>query len=93
VLPATGTIARLAAEHLRHSRRSRTGIDLVDCPVATTAEPHDAQLVTSSVHHFPMVEGLRAPWEPAGLPWPTACPTRAAVQRRGGRPVGGPLVA
>jgi predicted nucleic acid-binding protein len=62
LLPVTDAIARRAAEHLRHYRRSHTGIDLVDYAVAATAELHDAQLATLNVRHFPMFEDLRLPW-------------------------------
>jgi predicted nucleic acid-binding protein len=39
-------------------RRSHPGIDLI----AATAEDEAATLVTLDVKHFPMIEGLRAPW-------------------------------
>jgi predicted nucleic acid-binding protein len=62
LLPVTDAIARRAAEHLRRYRRSHAGVDLVDYVVAATAELHDAELATLNVRHFPMFEGLRAPW-------------------------------
>lgn len=62
LLDVTDPIARRAGELLRSYRRSHSGIDLVDYAVAATAEVHGAQLVTLNVKHFPMVEGLKAPY-------------------------------
>ncbi len=62
LLPVTDDIARRAAEHLRALRRSHTGIDLVDCAVAATAELHGAALVTLNLKHFPTFSDLRSPW-------------------------------
>lgn len=61
-LPVTDAIARRAGELLRTYRRSHQGIDLVDYAVAATVEFHGATLATLNVKHFPMFEGLQAPW-------------------------------
>jgi predicted nucleic acid-binding protein len=62
LLPVTDAIARRAGRHLRRFRRSHPGIDLADYLIAATAEDEGATLVTLNVKHFPMVDGLRAPW-------------------------------
>lgn len=60
--PVTDAIARRAGDYLRQYRRSHQGIDLVDYVTAATAEHFQANLVTLNVKHFPMVDGLEAPW-------------------------------
>lgn len=62
LLPVTDAVARLAGAHLRRFRRSHPGIDLVDYAVGATAELNEAALATLNIRHFPMFEGLRAPW-------------------------------
>ena len=62
LLPVTDAIARRAGELLRTYRLSHPGIDLVDYAVAATAEVHGATVATLNVKHFPMIEGLRAPF-------------------------------
>jgi hypothetical protein len=62
LLPVTDPIARLAGHWLRTYRRSHPGIDLVDYLVAATADYHELALATLNVKHFPMFEGLAAPW-------------------------------
>jgi predicted nucleic acid-binding protein len=62
LLPVTDAIARRAGRHLRRFRRSHPGIDLADYLIGATAEEEGATLVTLNVKHFPMVDGLRAPW-------------------------------
>lgn len=63
LVPVSDAIARRAGAHLRRHRRSHPGIDLADYLIAATAEEHGAALVTLNVKHFPMVAGLRPPWE------------------------------
>lgn len=63
LLPVTDAAARRASALMRQYRRSHSGIDLVDYVIAATAELHDADLVTLNVRHFPMLDGLQAPWE------------------------------
>lgn len=55
-------VARRAGELLRTHRRSHPGIDLVDYVVAATVEVHGATLATLNVKHFPMIDGLQAPY-------------------------------
>lgn len=62
LLPVTDAIARRAGVHLRRFRRSHPGVDLADFLIAATAEEAQATLTTLNVRHFPMIEGLRAPW-------------------------------
>lgn len=60
--PVTEEIAVRAGELMRSYRRSHPGIDAVDYLIAATAELRDARLLTLNVKHFPMVEGLVAPY-------------------------------
>jgi predicted nucleic acid-binding protein len=62
LIPVTDAAARRAGRYLRQFRRSHPGIDLVDYLIAAGAEEADAALVTLNVRHFPMIEGLTAPW-------------------------------
>ncbi|MDQ3579670.1 MAG: type II toxin-antitoxin system VapC family toxin [Actinomycetota bacterium] len=61
-LPVTPRIAWRASEWRRQYRRSHAGIGLVDYLIATTADVHDLELATLNVRHFPMIEGLTAPF-------------------------------
>lgn len=62
MVPVTDAVARTAGLHLRAFRRSHPGIDLADYLIAATAEEEGARLATLNVKHFPMFEGLEAPW-------------------------------
>ena len=55
-------IARRAGELGRRWRRSHGGIGLADLVVAATAQELGAALATSNIRHFPMFEGLAAPY-------------------------------
>ena len=55
-------IADRAGELARAYRRSHPGIDLVDYVIAATAELSGATLLTRNVKHFPMIDGLVAPY-------------------------------
>ncbi len=55
-------IARRAGELGREWRRSHPGIGVADLAIAATAEQMDAALATRNLKHFPMFEGLRAPY-------------------------------
>ena len=46
----------------RRYGRSHSGIDAVDYCVAASAIVHGLQLWTLNVRHFPMFDGLAAPW-------------------------------
>ena len=51
-----------AAEFMRRYRRSHSGIGLGDYLVAATIRTEGLELATLNVKHFPMLDGLRAPF-------------------------------
>jgi predicted nucleic acid-binding protein len=55
-------VARRAGELGRRWRGSHSGIGVADLAIAATAEELDAALATRNVKHFPMFDGLRAPY-------------------------------
>ncbi len=55
-------VARRAGELGRRWDRHRPGIALADLVIAATAEQVDGELVTANVRHFPMFDGLQAPY-------------------------------
>jgi predicted nucleic acid-binding protein len=55
-------VAQRAGELARDHRRSHQGVGIVDYVIAATAEVHHADLWTTNVKHFPMFEGLVAPY-------------------------------
>lgn len=55
-------VARRAGELGRRWRGSHPGIGVPDLAIAATAELLEAQLGTQNLKHFPMFEGLRAPY-------------------------------
>ena len=61
-LPVTEAIAEEAGLLARRYRGSHGAIDVVDYVVAASAQVHDAAVWTLNVKHFPMVEGIRAPY-------------------------------
>lgn len=61
-IPVSDQISGLAGELLRTYRRSHPGIDVVDYVIAASAKLLDEPLATLNVKHFPMFEGLTAPW-------------------------------
>lgn len=61
-IPVDEGIARHAGSLGRQYRRSHAGIGAVDLIVAATALELDAPLATLNVRHFPMFEGLVAPY-------------------------------
>jgi len=61
-VPVDEAVARRAGELGRGWLRSHPGIGVPDLAVAATAELLETQLATSNVKHFPMFEGLRAPY-------------------------------
>jgi len=63
LLPVTDAIARRAAAALRRHRRHHPSVDLADYLIAATAQEHGAELVTLDPDRFPMVPGLRRPWD------------------------------
>lgn len=60
--PVDEEVGRRAGELGRSWRRSHPGIGVPDLAIAATAELLEAQLATRNVKHFPMFEGLRAPY-------------------------------
>jgi len=59
-VPVDDTISRLAGLLARRFRGSHTGVDAPDYLIAATALAFDAELLTTNVRHFPMIEGLEA---------------------------------
>ncbi len=55
-------VVERADELARRYGRSHSGIDAVDYCIAASALVHGLELWTLNVRHFPMFEGLRAPW-------------------------------
>ena len=58
-LPVTGEVSREGGELARRYRPSYGGIEDVDYLIAATVLLLDAELLTTNVRHFPMLEGLR----------------------------------
>ncbi len=61
-VPVTEDLARRGGELAQRFRASHGGIDDIDYLVAATADALGADLLTSDVRHFPMFEGLAAPY-------------------------------
>jgi hypothetical protein len=61
-VPVSEAVARRAGELGRRWRRSHPGIGVADLAIAATAEEINAGLATRNVKHFPMFDGLRAPY-------------------------------
>jgi predicted nucleic acid-binding protein len=61
-VPVDEPIARRAGELGRRWDRHRPGVSLADLVIAATTEQVDAELATANVRHFPMFEGLQAPY-------------------------------
>jgi predicted nucleic acid-binding protein len=57
-VPVDEQISRAAGGFARRYRRAYRGIDDVDFIIGATAIVLDAELVTTNVTHFPMIEGL-----------------------------------
>lgn len=62
VEPINEVIARRAGEMMRRYRRSHGAIGLGDYLIAGTADVRGLDLVTLNVRHYPMFEGLQAPF-------------------------------
>ena len=60
--PVTEVVARRAGEFRREYRASHASISTADYLIAATADVVGASLATLNVRHFPMFEGLRAPF-------------------------------
>ena len=61
-LAVSEEVARVAGALARQYRAGHSGIDDADYLIAASALVLDANLLTTNVRHFPMVEGLRAPY-------------------------------
>ncbi len=61
-LPVDRDVTRIAGAMAREFRGSHSGIDDVDYLIAATTVLFDAELLTTNVRHFPMIEGLGAPY-------------------------------
>lgn len=62
-VPVDEQISRMAGALAARFRQSHSGIDTVDYVIAATALVIGADLVTTNVRHFPMVQGLEAPYD------------------------------
>ena len=60
--PVDDEVAERAGQLANRYLRSHPGVDPVDHLIAATALVHDARLWTRNVKHFPMFEGLVAPY-------------------------------
>ncbi len=60
--PVDEEVSRVSGLLSRRHRRTNTGIDDADYLIAGTAIVLDAKLLTTNVHHFPMLTGLRSPY-------------------------------
>lgn len=61
-VPVTEPVARAAAAFARDYRASHSGIDDADYLIAATAALLEAPLLTTNLRHFPMLDGLTAPY-------------------------------
>jgi predicted nucleic acid-binding protein len=57
-VPVGEEVARAAASLAQSHRRAHSGIDAADYLIAATALLLDADLLTTNVRHFPMIEDL-----------------------------------
>lgn len=55
-------VARRAGDLGRRWRRSHPGIGVADLAIAATVEHVDGSLATRNLKHFPMFDGLHAPY-------------------------------
>jgi predicted nucleic acid-binding protein len=62
-IPLDEAVARRAGELGRTFRRRDHGIATADLVIAATAMVHGHDLATINVKHFPMIAGIRAPYE------------------------------
>lgn len=61
-IPVDDKVGRRAGELGHRWLRSHPGIGVPDLAIAATAELLEAQLGTNNLEHFPMFEGLSAPY-------------------------------
>lgn len=60
--PIDHTVSVRMGELARAWRRTHSGIDIADYAIAATAQLLGVRLLTRNVRHFPMIEGLVAPY-------------------------------
>lgn len=60
--PIDEEVSRIAGTLAQRLHRSHGGIDDADYLIAATAVVLEADLLTTNVRHFPMIEGLQAPY-------------------------------
>lgn len=58
-VPVGEEVARTAGDLVQRHRRSHSGIDDADYLIAATALLLEADLLTTNVRHFPMINGLK----------------------------------
>lgn len=61
-VPVDEPVSRAAASLARQYRRAYQGIDEIDYLIAGTAMLLGADLLTTNVRHFPMLDGLQSPY-------------------------------
>lgn len=61
-IPVSEAVARRAGDLGRRWRRSHPDIGVADLAIAATAEQIEGTVATRNLKHFPMFEGLRAPY-------------------------------
>ncbi len=61
-LPVDRDVARTAGSLARKFRAAHSGIDDVDYLIAATTIVFEAELLTTNVRHFPMLDGLQSPY-------------------------------
>lgn len=66
-IPVDEAISRHAGELGRRFRQSHRGIGVTDLVIAATTIELGAELATQNLKHFPMFDGLRAPYADAPL--------------------------
>lgn len=60
--PVSNLVAHRAGELRRRFRRSHNAISTVDYLIAATVQLHGLELATLNTKHFPMFDGLQAPF-------------------------------
>lgn len=61
-IPVDENVSRRAGELGRRWRRSHSGLGVTDLLIAASADLLEIPLATNNLKHFPMFEGLRAPY-------------------------------
>jgi predicted nucleic acid-binding protein len=61
-LPVDSDVARTAGALARRYRKAFSGIDDIDYLIAASALVVDADLLTTNIRHYPMLDGLAPPY-------------------------------